>query len=232
MKTTDNELLKIKEIAFIGKVTASLSHEIKNILATINELSGLVGDLLIKGDQKKIPHFTRLAQLNINMQEQVKRGVEIVKRLNLFAHSMDEEASFSDLNDIVLLTADIAKRLARLKGVGLEIIPTNNTIIDIHNDPFKIEQILFGCIEYMLDLPAKKSLITITVRQNKDDTSIIISDDSSKASPSCGHNGAEETGDLQMTFLNILVNEIGGSVNFTQSQSGNTITLSLPLKPP
>jgi C4-dicarboxylate-specific signal transduction histidine kinase len=232
MKRTDDQLLKIKEIAFIGKVTASLSHEIKNILATINELSGLVGDLLIKGDQKKIPHFTRLAQLNINMQEQVKRGIDIVKRLNRFAHSMDEEASYSDLNDIILLTVDIAKRLARLKGVGLETIPTNNPIIDIHNDPFKIEQILFGCIEYLLDLPAKKSLITITVKQNKDDTSIIISDDSSKVSPSCGDNGIEKTSDLQTTFLNILMNEIGGSVNFTQSQSGNTITLSLPLKPP
>ncbi|MEW6615598.1 MAG: hypothetical protein AB1401_09055 [Thermodesulfobacteriota bacterium] len=232
MKITDEQLLKIKEIAFIGKVTASLSHEIKNILATINESSGLAGDLLIKGDQQKIPHFTRLAQLNINMQEQVKRGVEIVKRLNRFAHSMDEEASYSDLNDIILLTVDIAKRLARLKGVGLETTPTNNPIIYIHNDPFKIEQLLFGCIEYLLDLPAKKSLIKITVKQNEDSTSIIISDDSSKVSPSCEHNEAEETSDLHMTFLNILMNEIGGSVNFTQSQSGNTITLSFPFKPP
>jgi len=158
VKITDEQLLKIKEIAFIGKVTASLSHEIKNILATINESSGLVGDLLIKGDQQKIPHFTRLAQLNINMQEQVKRGVEIVKRLNRFAHSMDEETSYSDLNDIILLTVDIAKRLARLKGVGLETIPTNNPIIDIHNDPFKIEQILFGCIEYLLDFDSLEQM--------------------------------------------------------------------------
>ncbi|MBI4620999.1 MAG: HAMP domain-containing histidine kinase [Desulfobacterales bacterium] len=232
MKRADDQLLKIKEIAFIGKVTASLSHDIKNILAIINESSGLAGDLLTKGDQKENPHLSRLTQINISMQEQVKRGVEIVKRLNRFAHSMDEEASDSDLNDIILLTADIAKRLARLKGVGLETIPTDNPIIDIRNDPFKIEQILFGCIEYLLDLPAKKSLITITVKQNKDDTSIIISDDSSKVSPSCGDNGIEKTSDLQMTFLNILMDEIGGSVNFIKSQSGNTITLSLPLKPP
>ncbi|MFH2012408.1 MAG: hypothetical protein ABIJ37_06920 [Pseudomonadota bacterium] len=232
MNRTDDELLKIKEIAFIGKVTASISHEIKNVLATINELSGLVGDLLNKGDQNTPPNFTRVAQLNINTQEQVKRGAEIVKRLNRFAHSMDENASYSDLNDIVILTADVAKRLARLKGVSLEVIPTNKPIIDLNSYPFKIEQILFGCIEYLLNISEKKSLITIAVKQNEVDSSITISDDSSNANPSFGCDVTEETSDLQIVFLKTLMNEIGGSVNFTQSQSGNTIILSIPLKPP
>ena len=40
-----NELSRVKEIGFMGKVTASLSHEIKNTLAIINESVGLMGDL-------------------------------------------------------------------------------------------------------------------------------------------------------------------------------------------
>ena len=48
MQKKFEELYRVKEIGFMGKVTASLSHEIKNTLAIINESAGLMGDLLRK----------------------------------------------------------------------------------------------------------------------------------------------------------------------------------------
>ncbi len=224
MKITDEKLLRIKEIAFIGKITASLSHEIKNILATINESLGLVGDLFMRADQDKIPDLTRLNQININMQEQVKRGVEVVNRLNRFAHTMDKQVAYPSLNDIVLLTGDIAKRLARLKGVNLEIKLADDPI-KIHGDSFKLEQIVFGCIEYLLNLPVKKNRITIAIEQNKGDTCIIISDDSL-----CENDRRVEINDSEMAFLSALLKDMGSPINFVPSPSGNKITLSFPPK--
>ena len=48
MLKENEDLSRVEEIAFMGKVTASLSHEIKNTLAIINESVGLMGDLLGK----------------------------------------------------------------------------------------------------------------------------------------------------------------------------------------
>jgi len=231
METLDENSLRMKEIAFIGKVTASLSHEIKNILAIINESSGLAGDLFIKAEQDKTPDLARLNQLNINMQEQVERGVEIIKRLNQFAHSMDEEAAYPDLNDILLLTGNIAKRLARLKEVVLEVKPSDNPI-NIFMNPFKLEQMVFGCIEYLLNMPEKKNRITIDIAQDKENTRIIISDDSPDLDPS--HEG-DRTSDTQLseiTLLNLLIKDLGGSIDFASSPSGNTITLSFSPRNP
>ncbi len=231
METKDEKFLRMKEIAFIGKVTASLSHEMKNILATINESLGLTGDLFTRADQGKIPDLTRLGQINIGMQEQIKRGVEIVKRLNRFAHSMDEQVAYHDLNDVVMLTGNISERSARLKGIDLEIKPADSPI-NIYSHPFKVEQIVFGCIEYLLNLPEKKSRITIVIQESKGDTCITISDDSPSLDPSCENDRIAGMTDLEIIFLDALIKEIGGSIDFAPSPSGNKITLSLPPKPP
>ena len=41
---------KENEIVFIGKITASITHEIKNVLASIKELTGLMEDLVSMSD--------------------------------------------------------------------------------------------------------------------------------------------------------------------------------------
>ena len=54
------ELCRVKEIGFMGKVSASLSHEIKNTLAIINESVGLMGDLLRKEGSDDLPQYSRV----------------------------------------------------------------------------------------------------------------------------------------------------------------------------
>ena len=78
------ELSRVKEIGFMGKVAASLSHEIKNTLAIINESVGLMGDLLQKDTPDDWPPYARLNDLMASIEEQVQRSAAIVKRLKNF----------------------------------------------------------------------------------------------------------------------------------------------------
>ena len=104
MQRKVEELSRVKEIAFMGKVTASLSHEIKNTLAIINESAGLMGDLLGKDAPEDWPAYSRLTNLLASIEEQVQRSADIVKRLNQFAHSMDKSLVDLDLNEKVRQT--------------------------------------------------------------------------------------------------------------------------------
>ena len=44
------------EMAFLGKITASMTHEIKNTYAIILESSGLLSDLLTLSQEGSFPH--------------------------------------------------------------------------------------------------------------------------------------------------------------------------------
>ena len=122
MQKKPEELFRVKEIAFMGKVTASLSHEIKNTLAIINESAGLMGDLLRKDASEDWPQYSRLTGIVTLLEEQVQRSADIVKRLNQFAHSMDKSVADLDLNETVRQTAVLAQRFATLSRVTLETI--------------------------------------------------------------------------------------------------------------
>ncbi|MEJ2236131.1 MAG: hypothetical protein P8X67_19675, partial [Syntrophobacterales bacterium] len=125
MQTKPEELSRVKEIAFMGKVTASLSHEIKNTLAIINESVGLMGDLLLQDAPENWPQYSRLTELTASIEEQVQRSADIIKRLNQFAHSMDKSLVDIDLNELVQEITTLAQRFARLKRVqlGVEAAP-------------------------------------------------------------------------------------------------------------
>ena len=70
------ELSRVKEIAFMGKVSASLSHEIKNALAIINESVGLMGDLLQRDASEDWPPYSRWTSLLVSIEEQVQRHMK------------------------------------------------------------------------------------------------------------------------------------------------------------
>ena len=82
--------MKAKEIAFMGKITAGITHEMNNVLATIKESGGLMEDIFALCRDQQIPHQDKFTRSLTTIKEQVKRGVELSTRLNRFAHSMDD----------------------------------------------------------------------------------------------------------------------------------------------
>jgi hypothetical protein len=78
------------EMAFLAKITASVTHEIANSLAIILESAGLLSDILSLSQEGDFPHREKFQRVLGNINDQVKRGVDISSRLNQFAHSMDE----------------------------------------------------------------------------------------------------------------------------------------------
>lgn len=51
MKENENS-----EIVFFGKITAGITHEMKNVLAIIKESSGLMEDLILLRPEDDFPH--------------------------------------------------------------------------------------------------------------------------------------------------------------------------------
>jgi signal transduction histidine kinase len=110
-----------KEPRFFGRVVASLSHELKNALAVLNENAGLAGDLIEMAEELGRPLNTeRLTAVVKRLKANVKTTDEIAGSLNRFGHVVDVLEGPVDLDEVVLLALRLYRRHADRLGAKLE----------------------------------------------------------------------------------------------------------------
>ncbi|MBL0716959.1 MAG: sensor histidine kinase, partial [Desulfosarcina sp.] len=87
--------------AFSGKVTASVTHEIQNVLAIIQENAGLMEDILHMNQENLASSGERLQKCIESIKKQTYRGVGLTSALNQFAHTADHALTQINLYDTV-----------------------------------------------------------------------------------------------------------------------------------
>ena len=111
-------LLHELELAFFGTITASVSHELNNILSIINEYSGLLDDLILAESKGKPIEKVRIQKIALNIAEQIKRQRDIIKLLNRFAHRVDVPIAQFNLNELVNDIIKLSQRFASLRRIS------------------------------------------------------------------------------------------------------------------
>ncbi|MCW9096549.1 MAG: hypothetical protein OQJ93_04095 [Ignavibacteriaceae bacterium] len=139
-----------KDIKFIGKITAGVTHELNNVLASIREISGLMTDILSITDEKSFPRKEKFQTSLGKIQNQVQRGVKLTSQLNKFSHLTDNYKNDIDLNELLEHLIFLTERFARIKNVALQNQSINQTIT-INTDPLRLQMALFNCISYLLN---------------------------------------------------------------------------------
>jgi len=240
MKASTEDLITARHLAFVGRVTASLSHEIKNTLAIIGESSGLMGDLLdYTAPPAEWAPYPRLKTLLTTIAEQVERSVVILKRLNRFAHSMDEQLVALDLNDLLMEITNLAQRFARLREVGLETRLCSESL-KMRSDPFRIQQAVFHFIEVSLKFSPKNTTITVASRRDKGAAQVIITDEAPPragwlkkliSTPQLTLAETEEQSDPDLAVLGLIVAKLGWSIEAEDLHpQGNRVIVTFPLE--
>lgn len=135
-----------KELIFFGRIAASFTHELKNVLAIVKETSGLMEDILSITREETFPHKERFSRAVATMLAQVGRGVELATRMNRFAHAPDHAVASVELNETVVQVTLLAERLARIKGVSIQAVPAPETV-NLVSSPVGIQLTLFKAME-------------------------------------------------------------------------------------
>lgn len=117
MKHTAQEIIDQYGPAYFGRMGASISHEIKNCLAIMNQNAGLMSDHLMMA-QKGVPiDIERFSGIVQRIEKQIVRADGIVKSLNSFSHSMDKPEQRIDLDEAVGLALDLGARIIANKSI-------------------------------------------------------------------------------------------------------------------
>ena len=148
--TTDPDVIGQEEIRYFGKVTASISHELKNVLAILNEHAGLLQDFVAMAAHGRPLDVERIQQLSDGMLKQIGRGDTIVRNMNRFAHSADHERATADLVGLVELSVQMFGRTAAARGVTVQVqtqTPGQPMMIATH--PFVLETLIGKLLDHL-----------------------------------------------------------------------------------
>ena len=156
--------LSTEGFQFIGKMTASITHEIKNALAVIRENAGLMEDLIDMGERKGDLDPSRIRNLAGKIGDYAMKADGIVQNMNRFGHSMDAPDAELDLGETVALLVALAGRLASMRGVTLEVRPPDAPVW-IQTHPLFLETLLWGMLDVAMDAAGTDKRLVLSLEQ-------------------------------------------------------------------
>jgi C4-dicarboxylate-specific signal transduction histidine kinase len=154
-------------LRFFGKMTASISHEIKNVLAVINESAGLLDDLTLLAEKGVPLDPAKLKSQAGKIMKQIQRADGIVKLMNRFAHTVDETAKSVDLCDMAEFIAALSARFASMRGVTVEIRRPHKPLM-VYTNPFLLDNVLWLCLDFAMDMAGRGATLVLSLDEKED----------------------------------------------------------------
>ena len=154
-------------LQFFGKMCASISHDIKNVLAVINENAGLLEDFCLMAEKGRPIDPARLKRLAGDIQEQIRRGDRIVTGMNRFAHSADAPSMDVDLSELTDLLAALALRFAAARGVQVHVKRPRGAV-RITTAPFVLLNLMWLCLDEAMAFAGPERTVELAAEDSAD----------------------------------------------------------------
>ena len=226
------------KMASIGRMAASVAHEINNPLAIINEKAGLIKDIFtIKKQYADDPKLNNQLDSILNS---VKRAGKITKRLLTFARNLEATIEPVHLGETIQEVLSFLNKEAEYRSLDIQVdVPADIPIIE--SDRGKLEQIFLNIINNAFAAMCDGGHLSIQVNRAgamavevslRDDGCGIAQEDLKRIfepffSTKTGQGG---TG-LGLSITYNLTHEIGGKINVdSEIGKGTCFTITLPLK--
>jgi light-regulated signal transduction histidine kinase (bacteriophytochrome) len=162
---TNPDAIGDENLRFFGKVVASISHEIKNVMAIINEKAGLLKDLTLMAQKGMALDIHRIQLIADDLQAQIKRGDSIIKNMNKFAHSVDEDIAETNVSEVSGLIATLSERLASRFGVRLTVVPLQPGPV-IRTRPILLEQLIWQALQMVMEKCGNEKTVTVEIAKS------------------------------------------------------------------
>lgn len=169
-----SQMFDDKGLRFFGKVTASVTHDIKNALATINENAGLLTDYIEMAARGRPLDPQQLNKLSVRIMDQVQRADTLLKTMNGFAHSVDDPIKTVNLSEMLQLFALLSGRFAAQRGITVDI-GGRPELINIQTSPFLLLNALFLCLEFAMEAAGQGQCIELKPEKTDTGTRIYFS---------------------------------------------------------
>ena len=149
------------------------------------------------------------------MLGQIGRGDTVIRRMNRFAHSVDQDCASVDLDGLVTLVVELFRRTAAMRGITVDV-QSSGEALRITTHPFALETLLGSLLEQLsLALPGIGAL------------SIVLHTDAERriSIPALAEHAQAVAQVLQSDELNTLLADLQASAGFSRERGELFITL-------
>ena len=166
MKHTVQEIIDQYGPAYFGRMGASISHDIKNCLAIMNENAGLMSDHLMMAQKGVPPDIDRFSAIVKRIEKQIVRADGIVKSLNNFSHSMDNPEQQIDLDEAVGLALGLGARIIANKGITVNHNQSADKLY-VTGSLFFLLFLIWSILENATENLASGTVLNISSKENE-----------------------------------------------------------------
>lgn len=225
------------KMATIGRLSASVAHEINNPLAIINEKAGLLTDFIMISDD--FPNKDKSLKAINSIINSVERCSNITHRLLGFTKKMQTKSELIDVPILIDEVAGFLEKEAAHQNIQIykdyaEDLPT------IESDKGQLQQIFLNILNNALAAVQKGGKINIYIDRDPDnmisvtikDNGVGISEENLKHifEPFFSTKGDFGTG-LGLSITYGIVQKLGGRIDVqSELNKGTEFTITLPLK--
>lgn len=153
------------KLAFMGKISSSVTHELNNVFSIINEYAGVIEDKIYAAMNGAEFDVDKVMVYKEKIVEQISRGKKLNKNLNGFSHNADDAEIEFELTSAMENFVALTKRTASLKEISLEFA-AYHTEVFMKGDLFSFEKRLFAAMTYLLEFAPAGSAMKI-IAENK-----------------------------------------------------------------
>ena len=169
-KKMEEQLQQASKLASLGKLTAGISHEIGNPLASISSLVQELKSLDMESGEDR--EFSSESLKTINSH--IERIAKIVRSLGDFARISTKEKIPSNISEILDRTINLVKYDKRFKNV--QLVPNIDAIPPFRINPDQIQQVFLNLMLNSIDAMPDGGTLTVSMKKTDSSVEVIFSD--------------------------------------------------------
>jgi two-component system NtrC family sensor kinase len=165
-----DQIVEIEKLTSLGKLSATVAHELNNPLEGILTFSKLISKKLSSENNDsyaKLIHYTQM------ISDEASRCGKIVKDLLLFSHTDNEEFITADLKSLLDKSISLINHHFEINNIKLEKIFGTEDII-IKCNPQKIQQMMISILINAIESMSGKNDGEIIIKLTKENCKAII----------------------------------------------------------
>ena len=156
-----------ESLRFFGEMSASVSHDIRNKLAVINEKAGLIQDIALAMKSGRSIDPDRLEVQAGKIIDQIRQANRILSALSRLGHSVDARGTRIEVTKLVGLVAELYERKASQAEITIDTTGLTDEV-SVITSPFLLEDLIGACIDAALPRVDASRIMAIATEPSAD----------------------------------------------------------------